>query len=308
MFPKFENYLEGKKKKNTVLIMFPNGGYGTFLEWAVRHFSGQLKNDRLPFLPNGASPRYRGLNLDSHRGDHIGIADYLKSDEDVAFARTHAQDLNRKLDVAYTHTFTRFFRKIILLVPDESVELLIIHNLVRKLDYTPSSFFHQASFAYEGSYDNKWELREALSRWLIEHRKYIQLWKTLYVANDDVYYLNIRDLVNDPEKEIDALLSDLNLTKTVHKPEIFQEWLSLQSHLNIDYVCQNVVNSVVNGTYYDWSEFNLDIYDEAWIQWQLRDFHGIDMKYYNLVDFPTNTDDLEQYLIRDTGQLELFPE
>ena len=111
------------------------------------------------------------------------------------------------------------------------------------------------------------------------------------------------DLVADSKSSLDKIFTATGLQWSHPHSEdigaVTEKWLSLQKHLNKDAVCQSIVDSVINSTYYDWSDQKLTVYDEAFVQWTLRDLHGLGMRCYNVNVFPTNTILLKKLLINE---------
>jgi hypothetical protein len=110
------------------------------------------------------------------------------------------------------------------------------------------------------------------------------------------------DLVCDLKTALDKLFNTVGLQWSHPHSEdigaVTERWLSLQRHLNKDTVCQSIVDGIINSTHYDWADQKLTMYDEAFVQWTLRDLHGLAMRCYNVNVFPTNTTDLRNLLIK----------
>ena len=67
----------------------------------------------------------------------------------------------------------------------------------------------------------------------------------------------------------------------------------MQKFVNIDHVCQQILAAVVNGQYSEWED--LSIFDEAWLQWQLRN-NKLEIRCEGLDKFPTNSLQLRELL------------
>lgn len=137
-------------KKDTNLIYYPAGCYGTFVEWICQHFYFNLELDELPFMTNGSSHKYLGnLLLPVNPVLH----DYLKSTYTVKFARitnsihkeinsqekpqenTWIDTVKEDLDFLNTH-----FSKIIVLYPTVSNKLWLHNNIIDKCILTDDEF------------------------------------------------------------------------------------------------------------------------------------------------------------------------
>jgi len=281
-------------KKDTVLLLYPPGAYGTFIEWCVCYFSGQLENDDLPFNTNGNAHKYLGTKLDNPSRERFGIKHYVESDSNVYIARCHASGVGIPITNQFVDQFTPYFRKIIVVRPDPTVSLLILHNVLTKLTY-PESFQNWLLGTYtEGPL---WHKRESISYQLSAWYDYLMLWNQFRTSHADAVYIDVCDFVQEPSSTIDFLLAQLGLPKIKDRPEVFVHWQQNQKFLRTDQTCRNIVQAVVDQQDLDWSHEQLDIYDEAWIQWALRVLHQLDIRCYNLDVFPTNTKELRNYLI-----------
>ena len=68
-----------------------------------------------------------------------------------------------------------------------------------------------------------------------------------------------------------------------------QKMLSLQQHRNQDQLCQDIIKSVVtNITNLDWSDINLPLASQSYIQYELRNL-GFEIECHSLDNFPTNS-------------------
>jgi len=77
--------------------------------------------------------------------------------------------------------------------------------------------------------------------------------------------------------------------------EIWNKWIVLQEHKNKDQIVVEIINNILADRNFDWADKNLTIYDEAMIQYYLRE-KNIEIKCNELNVFPTNTNDLKELL------------
>jgi len=105
----------------------------------------------------------------------------------------------------------------------------------------------------------------------------------------------VDDLINNFEYTITNLIEklELKLVRT-NFSEVYESWISLQKHINKDKIISNIITAILDNNYYDWSDQNLTLVDEALIQFYLRQ-KKIDLNCYNLNVFPTNTNELKKY-------------
>jgi hypothetical protein len=298
--------------KDTMVIVYPPGGYGTFLEWCLNYFTGRLPvgEHSWPFGANGSAHRFLGNQIT--RQDQVLRAlpgfdtfdEYLKTEKTVKFARTHGFDFTQttephdvqNLIIKHQAHFTQFMY--VQSRPDAL--LLLLNNMAEKILRAPGVI--TASRKYVTDNMDTWEVRESISFWFPE---FVQWLKPYYpiLQVDNCVVVELRDLLSDLESVLDKIFTATKLEwSPVHREGIdslIEKWLSLQKHVNKDAVCQAIVNSIINSTHYDWRDQQLTMYDEAFIQWALRDLHGLDMKCYNVNVFPTNTTDLRNLLINE---------
>jgi hypothetical protein len=144
-----------------------------------------------------------------------------------------------------------------------------------------------------------WELREFLSLYLYpQHLAESELEKMQDVQKEftKFKFITIDSLRDNFKDTIVSLLEYCELIPTqLDKVEkIYQEWFSRQYHCYKDTIINDIVDSVLHDSFYDWSDRNLTLVDEALIQYHLRQYN-IEIKCYNLNSFPTNTDNLRTY-------------
>ena len=112
---------------------------------------------------------------------------------------------------------------------------------------------------------------------------------------DNCIKLSVDDLINNFEYTITNLIEklELKLVRT-NFSEVYESWISLQKHINKDKIISNIITAILDNNYYDWSDQNLTLVDEALVQFYLRQ-KKIDLNCYNLNVFPTNTTELKKY-------------
>ena len=290
------------KNKDTVLIIYPPGGYGTFFEWCLSYFSGELESNDSPLDKDAGSARnFDGNRLDFPKHlqqgtEFLTTAEYLNSDLNYKFVRSHGEH-----DLApvqqYINQYGSYFKKIIHLRHDNLVMLEILSNMIHKIKKVDiaATWYKRANVTDS---DAIWEIREKLT-FLIEGR-YSHYDTHLNFIAPNVLDIPVGSLGNNFEQVIEDVFVKLNLKfDPIRKQQLstrLAEWRDSQPYLHIDRKCTEIVNATVNDRYYDWSHIQLDIFAEAYIQMQLRLLHKLQLKCYNLNVFPTNTKDLKELL------------
>lgn len=290
--------------KDTILIAYPPGAYGTFLEWCFNYFTGVLPagEQSWPFVDrSGSAHRFRGNQIKrpsytfQNAPELSGIDTYLNSEGVVQFARTHADEQDMQ---EYIDQYCSQLAHVVCIQPAETNFLLLINNAIDKIAGGSGIKNMLHTHVQEGM--ARWETREAISNFILGTRYF---YSKYYSIDRNCVVLPLPNLISNLENALDQLFGQLGLSwSNEHRQHIglvTAKWLSLQRHLNKDAVCQHIIESAVNGTEYDWADQNLSLYDEAFVQWALRDLHGLAMRCYNVDVFPTNTTDLRNLLINE---------
>jgi len=141
-----------------------------------------------------------------------------------------------------------------------------------------------------------WELRELLSfYWFTRTDGEIEAWQKNKLLHDEsILFVSITDLkknfldtVLKSAKHVDITVSKYAIEKL---QKIYHSWLPLQKQIDKDLICKQIVESLCKNESLDWSNTELTITDEAWIQKNLRD-NNIEIKCQDLNVFPTNVKD-----------------
>lgn len=290
-----------KNKRTTVPIIYSGGSYGTFVEWCLMYFSGQI--DSLPFRSNGNSHEYKGnLLYDIH-----GWRNYLKSKDTYTVARLHPKIQEFESVVDNLDEILSSVDRAVLLYTNEDLFLLIINNKFEKI-FAEGYLAHieptiKDKFPQWGATSLKdmqdWQLREFLSYYLWpQHLNESGLVELQSYHNPKLLKVNLKDLLADFRGTIENLLDYCGLPKVRDNfEEIYCKWIALQRHSTKDHIVHTIVEHVVNEQELDWSDLDLTIVDEAIIQWTLRSLHSLELTCYNLNVFPTNTKDLRKLLV-----------
>lgn len=149
-----------------------------------------------------------------------------------------------------------------------------------------------------------WELRELLSLcWFSRPENQIIGWNNLVQNNPDILSINIKD-IRDYFVPTILKISTYFGVPTDSKSimglrEIEVKWKNTQKSLDRDTVCLKIAQSIIKNEFYDWSNYQLSIIDEAWIQKFLRD-NSIEIRCYGLNLFPTNSKVFQEFLEKNS--------
>lgn len=292
-----------KNKSDTVVVLFNGGGYGTFLEWAIRYFSGDFPDDSRPFNSNGNSHQYVGthlMNIDGWR-------DYLATQSYQDYVRFHPKAYEHDSIKSHLDEILSHGNRAILLYPTTNDIALTINNKFDKIYEkgwmeTTDYIGLPELISKWGTEDLKsmepWQLREFLSFYIVpQHLAEVGVNDIIEYEHERLFKLPIRTLINDFSGSFNriAQFTGRQLLRS-NFDEIYQDWMQVQYHTSKDALVDTIVKCVVNDVDIYWADANLTIVDQALIQMQLRDKHGISIKCFGLNEFPTSTTELKPLL------------
>jgi len=288
-----------KNKRKTIPILFNGGTYGTFVEWCLLYFSGQL--NFLPFNKSGNSHKFVG----NHLLNMSGWNKYLESSEVYDLVRFHPKTIESESLITNIDKILLSVDRAILLYAGPQSLLLNLNNKFEKiwsngwLGQNENIFLPNLKGWGKSNLDGMevWEIREFLSYYIIpQHLSETEIDKLAAYQPASLLKIEIQELFDNFETVIKQLLQYCNLSLVRDDfDSIYKEWAALQKHAAKDKVVDNIIKSVIGNISCEWEE--LTIVDEAIIQMRLRDLHQLELKCYNLNVFPTNTNDLQKLLI-----------
>ena len=292
-------------KLTTVPIVFSGGTYGTFFEWCLYHFAGfDVVDD--PAGINGSSHSYKGTHLNNIENWRKFIVD---SGDKPKFVRLHPKVKKDDDVVSSIQELTNSVDQVILMYHEDDSLLLTINNKIEKayskswFETISKEFGHLLSAWRQGATIlldmQPWEIREFLSFYMLpQHLSEIDSESVRQFTDPKVKKINVKHLFNDFESTIRSTLLWIGLdVKRTNFDEVHQRWISKQKHINKDSIAHQIINAAITNEYLDWDDCDLTLVDEAYIQMQLRDIHGIDLKCNGLDFFPTNTTLLRNHLL-----------
>ena len=286
--------------------MYPPGGYGTFLHWAIEYFSGMLPAHDRPFTDSGSAHVFEGVTLDRSYSEFTTLQ-YLQSSAQYLIVRSHGggvYDTSFEDKKYYISRYSKFFKHTVNLVQSEQCYLMLLHNVLTK---TPlgsyGEFYRQTVDRYQEQFKAKqpvptWQLREMLSyRHGSDIYRTREYWQSVAAINN--INIAVVDLVSDFSNTLKTLLPKLGLhmLRQDELPEIETEWLSRQKFTKVDSLCQHIVESVVQDKPYQWDAKELTVIDEAYVQYLLRQ-QGIEIRCFELDNFPCDSVQLQTLIYR----------
>jgi len=298
-----------------ILIVFPPGAYGTYLNYLLSKITDSTEFNGNVFEPTGSAHHFRSV-----RGYDINVdADALDTEKihrySHIFFRTHGftpKNPNKNSNLAkLIEEFDYFIH-----INFYEDRLLTIHNnMLTKQDNTMHNFYDWLLVHELDLIKSRWTVPTELTnprdveRWIVREfcsMYFIPIWVRQALTQEYFQfnhkrqlYIDVKDFLNNPITDtIDLIFSfcqidydyDRELVTSIH-----QTMLDKQQHLHSDADCEYIVQQTLANVLYDFKELNLTLFDEAWIQWKLRE-HGYELQCYGLNTFPTNTIDLRKII------------
>jgi hypothetical protein len=172
-----------------------------------------------------------------------------------------------------------------------------IQNIIEYNDKIQSNTFNSWNKNNINELD-LWELREFLSLYWFRRDKYMyNCWPRLKNDYPEFKFISTNDLKMNIKQSILDALDFFNVES--HKLEMLDllvnEWTEKQIHMVKDDLCKKIVDCIEKRISYSWEETQLNILDEAYIQFLLLQ-KNIKIKCFNLNQFPNSTDKLESLI------------
>lgn len=294
----------------TVAITFSPGTYGTYLEWCLTTLTSDIPIVS-PFRTNGSSHNFKGVHLNNFNGWHK----FLASNQQDPFARFHPKtqaDYNLSNNLDYVCNTAE---SVVYLYPDHKSILLCINNRMSKIwsdwwaremssNINPNKIYQNWPVESGTPPDQipVWIQREFLSyhlmpAWFDEVEWYhLDTW-----SNPKACIVTVNALLFDFESTMEAIRKHCGLTYVKQISDLLpfhEENLKLQEHLCQDQVCNNIVDSVISGTEFEWDP--LPAGSEIWVQWELRN-RGYEIQCHGLDIFPTTSVQLKKLIYKSNN-------
>jgi hypothetical protein len=292
--------------KDTTAILYPPGCYGTYVDWILRVLTTDL-NVESPFNDDGASHQIKESNWIK------GISywdDYVQSSNNYPFVRMHPKISNKESVSTSIEKILKDTKNLILLEPTETTILLAINNQFSKAcenwwAYQFSNSFDVNVLKNNWPLDNTstdynsfpiWVKREFLSFY------FMPMWfdQVEYGVerpiDDRVLIVYIDDLLYNFEQTVKKMILHIGRkqTKDIATIKLLHQYnVSLQQFTNQDYICNEIIKSVIENINFSWKPITL--LSESYIQWKLREM-GFEIMCNELNTFPTNSLQLKELL------------
>ena len=293
--------------KNTNLIAFSGGSYGTYLEWALTTLCG-IEPISDPGGKEGNSHMFKGYHLRNMQQWNA----YYRSSDEYKFARIHPKTMIDHSLIKNLDQLSRESVRVINLYPDNNTYLLVIHNYLLKIwdDLWNGSLKYVKK---EDIYDN-WDVDRSLSldqlpRWI--QREYFSYnlfssweaqveWDLAKVLPEktNCRYFFVHDLLFDFETTMIKLQTYLNIEYVRPVRDIVpyhQQNIARQRFINQQALSESIIDAACYQKNIEWNRDDLTLFSEAWVQKQLRD-KGFNLRCHGLDAFPNNSVQLTKLL------------
>lgn len=262
-----------------IATLFTPGSYGTFISWCVYSFSS-LNHKSTIILP------FEGSSAHAYRNS-IGNS--------IVTASHTVLDDSYQNYILIDHSQSKFINYI-----NNQLQKALAGNLIKYLESIFPKIYTKLSTHWSNEY-SIWEMRELLSFYL--HDMFVQT-EEQATAQDQLatqyncYNINPEYFILNINSELISVLDHFGLTPNEYINDIdgyAAEFIKRQDNFNKNEIISNFVEQTILGNRYEF--LNQTIFDQAWIQHQLR-LREYEIQCYNLNEFPTNSYVLSELLIK----------
>ena len=303
--------------EKTIPIIYNGGAYGTYLEWCLTTLTTDI-DIMSPLTATGSSHGFKGHYISNMVEWH----NYSNTNTPSTFVRLHPKIKKEESITDNLKIILLSVERMIYLYPDRSSVLLNINNVFDKISKewwpAPGSSLERKKQEYnilaDKIYQNWpvsrtvpfddipfWIKREFLSLYLMpawhDQVEWFFLDRWQHPACLTVF---IKDLLYNFKPTMQHLQKSLNLN---FKKDIDQlvpyhlEMLKKQINYEQDSLCNQIVDSTIQGVDFSWADRYLPLPSESWVQWQLRNL-GFEIQCHELDIFPTNSKKLKELLYK----------
>lgn len=295
--------------KDTLIIAFNGGAYGTYLEWVLNTLiSTDPVEEPFTALGNSHDSKLGHHLLDMEHFDH-----YKNSAEVYPTGRVHPKILASEDLATNLHHILDHVDKLVLLYPDRTHQLMCVCNFMTKIwnghFYDGAmSYINQQDILANFPLDPDTDLRD-IPLWIVREHMSFNLFES-WQDQVEWYFpdtwqhpramcITTKQLFWDFESTINSVMhfwgrspkKQLCDLQTSH-----EKMIAIQPHLGKDELCDAVLQSVLDqGPDWHWGE--LCIVSQAWIQYQLR-LRGFEIRCHDLDDFPHHSQALRSLIYR----------
>lgn len=278
-----------------IAVLYPIGTFGTTLEYCLKNFSKELTKVQAYVKDDGSM---HSFSKEFHPITFQQFVDNQSATYEVISPTYPTQDYVNPVDsliqwqnilptdcdciVVYFDNREQYERNV----------LFCYYKIPTFLDHVLKDKAQDWNSTYNSHHDmSVWELREALSFYIDQFDSYAGIGEHI---PDNFMKITPDDVLLRLPHTVEKMLQFCNLTPSLDGlQEFYAGWKTKQQYIVDEFDTVNqICISVKNNSPLSWNK--LSIIGEAIVQSRLRQ-HGIGLKCFNLVDFPTSTDELKQY-------------
>ena len=294
-----------------IAIAFNGGAYGTYLEWVLTTLTTDIPI-QTPFTSVGNSHNFAGNHAGNIGSDVWNT--FLNNKKSGSIVRLHPKRLQDEKVSTNLNLIIDSVEYGIYLYPDRNSVLLNVNNFYSKIwenwwkqRLSDTVFYNNLFDNFPVSKDTSisnipvWIKREILSfnlmpSWFDQ----VEWYHPATWTHSRCQLILVNELLYDFKNTILKLqkFCNLNFKKSVDDIIPYHiKMLSLQKWTTQDQLCKKIIDSITSNQVFDWSDQELPLPSQSWIQWQLRNL-GYEIQCHGLDIFPTNTTQLRNLLTR----------
>lgn len=298
--------------KDTLVLAYNGGSYGTYLEWVINSLTSADPIQE-PFTTDGTSHR---STLGNHLKNMFGFKKYA-ANPDLCYAtcRMHLKTLESEkmadnLDYILDHA-----NRLILLYPDRAHELMSVCNYMSKPwrgrhHYDgPMAYINILDIFDNYSIDPNTNLKD-IPTWIQREHMSFNLFSSWHDQvewyfpdrwnNPRALIITTKDLFDNFETMVSSIIAfwDRRCVRSIDEMLPYHEkMLSLQKNIGKDQSCDLIIRSALGqAESITWDD--IDLVSQAWIQYQLRE-RGYEIECQDLDEFPTDTKHLRSIIFKN---------
>ncbi len=301
------------EKRKIVPIVYPPGCYGNYLEWVLTTLISDCEISP-PFNANGNSHRFVGSTIYNNYATVPLIPEplipaweeYMLSAAPRPIMRLHPKQIATELVSENIETILRSVDRVVQIYPSRDSVLLIINNMFTKVwkDWWDHHITHNLidinriykNWNIDSSTPIKdipiWVKREFLSYYLMPaFHSQLDWYLPDIWSHPRCCTIFVNELLWNFEFIVSRIQKHTNLKFVRPISDLVpyhQTMLSMQVHVNQDRLCKKIMESILTNTDFDWSDQELPLASQIWIQWELRNL-GYELRCHGLDLFPTNS-------------------
>ena len=125
-----------------------------------------------------------------------------------------------------------------------------------------------------------------------EMADYLSHWQQLPGYFPNIKFVSLDQLRDHTKQTVQDIFEYFAVESNLPLDFVIDHWTELQTTRNRDSEHSKIINCIVTGQHYDWSDLNFDLFDEVYLYYELKYQHDIVLNAKSIDCLPTNTHDL----------------